>query len=158
MAPRLCDACHGIGPEYLAVCGVVVTMLTPTQRQPGRPATHRRPPDLRAVWIGVGAGVIGIVCCVSPVVLFLLGISTAAEAITLGDRLYHGYAWYFRGAGLLLAAAATIIYLRRRRSCSIAGAAAHWRTLLSVGVTMVVTYAVLYAITGYLAALASHAH
>jgi len=157
VAPRLCDACHGIAREYLAVCGVVVTMLTRTQRQPGRPATHRRPPDLRALWIGVGAGVIGIVCCVSPVVLFLLGISTAAEAVTLGDRLYYGYAWYFRGAGLLLAAAATIIYLRRRRSCSIAGAAAHWRTLLSVGVTMVVTYAVLYAITGYLAALASHA-
>jgi len=67
----------------------------------------------------------GIVCCVSPVVLFLLGISTAAEAVTLGDRLYYGYAWYFRGAGLLLAAAATIIYLRRRRSCSMAGAATH---------------------------------
>ncbi|HKF17230.1 MAG TPA: hypothetical protein VKF14_08600 [Candidatus Dormibacteraeota bacterium] len=94
----------------------------------------------------------------SPVVLFLLGISTAAEAVTLGDRLYYGYAWYFRGAGLLLAAAATVVYLRRRRSCSLAGAAAHWRTLLSAGVTMVVTYAVLYAITGYLAALASRTH
>lgn len=113
---------------------------------------------MRALWIGVGAGAIGIICCVSPVVLFLLGISTAAEAVTLGDRLYYGYAWYFRGAGLLLAAAATIVYLRRRRSCSAAGAAAYWRTLLGVGVTMVVTYAALYALTGYLAALANHTH
>src|SRR5262245_38427056 len=133
-------------------------MLTRTQRQPGRPAPHRRPPDLRALWIGVAAGVTGIICCVSPVILFLLGISTAAEAVTLGDRLYYGYAWYFRGAGLLLAAAATMVYLRRRRSCSVAGAAAYWRTLLSVGVTTVGTYVVLYAITGYLATLASHAH
>ncbi len=86
-------------------------------------------------------GVTGIICCVSPAVLFLLGISTAAEAVTLGDRLYYGYAWYFRGADLLLAAAATILYLRRRRTCSVAGAAAHWRTLLSVSVTMVVTIA-----------------
>src|SRR5215831_14844939 len=133
-------------------------MLTRTQRQPGRPATHRRPPDLRALWIGVGAGVIGIVCCVSPVVLFLLGISTAAEAVTLGDRLYYGYTWYFRVAGLLLAAAGTVVYLRRRRSCSLAGAAAHWRTLLGVGMTLVVTYGLLYVLTGYLGALASHTH
>ncbi len=94
----------------------------------------------------------------SPAVLFLLGISTATEAVTLGDRFYYGYAWYFRGAGLLLAAGATIVYLRRRRSCSLAGAAAHWQAMLSVGVTMVVTYGLLYALTGYLAALASHAH
>jgi len=142
----------------MAVCGVVVRMLTRTRRQPVGPPTHRRSLDARALWIGAGAGVVGIICCVSPVVLFLLGISTAAEAITLGDRLYYGYAWYFRGAGLLLAAVATIVYLRRRRSYSLAGAAGHWRTLLSVGATMVVTYAVLYAITGYLAALASRTH
>lgn len=133
-------------------------MLPRTQRQPVRSPARRRSLDVRALWIGVGAGAIGIICCVSPVVLFLLGISTAAEAVTLGDRLYYGYAWYFRGAGLLLAAAATIVYLRRRRSCSAAGAAAYWRTLLGVGVTMVVTYAALYALTGYLAALANHTH
>jgi len=133
-------------------------MLTGAQQQPATPPARRQPLDVRALWIGVGAGVTGIICCVSPVVLFLLGISTAAEAVTLGDRLYYGYAWYFRGAGLLLAAAATIVYLRSRRSCSLTGAAAQWRTLLSVGVTMVVTYAGLYATTGYLAALASHAH
>ena len=146
-----------ISQEYPPACGVVLTMLPSTQRQPLKPSARRHPLDVGSLWIGVGAGVIGILCCVSPVVLFLLGVSTATEAVTLGDRLYYGYAWYFRGAGLLLAGAATIFYLRRRRSCSLAGAAAHWRTLLSVGVTMVVTYAALYVLTGYLAALASHA-
>ena len=133
-------------------------MLPRTQPQPVRSDSRRGSLDVRALWIGVAGGVTGIICCVSPVVFFLLGISTATEAITLGDRLYYGYAWYFRGAGLLLAAAATIVYLRRRRSCSLAGVVAHWRTLLSVSVTMVVTYGVLYLLTGYLAALGSHTH
>jgi len=133
-------------------------MLPQTQQRPVRPPGRGRSLDVRALGIGVGAGVIGILCCLSPVVLVLLGISTATEAIALGDRLYYGYAWYFRGAGLVVAAAATIFYLRRRRSCSVAGAAAHWRTLLSVGVTMVVTYGMLYVLTGYLAARGTHTH
>jgi len=133
-------------------------MLGPTRRPRLRPLAPGRSLDVRALWIGIGAGVVGILCCVSPVALFLFGISTATEAVTLGDRLYYGYNWYFRGAGLLLAAAGTVVYLRRRRSCSLAGAAAHWRTLLDVGVTLVVTYGLLYMLTGYLGALASHTH
>ncbi len=86
----------------------------------------------------------------------MLGISTATEAITLGDRLYYGYAWYFRGLGLALAIVAAAIYLRRRRSCTLRGAIANWRTLLGIVAVMVSTYVILYAITGYLAVLGSH--
>ena len=93
----------------------------------------RRPLDGKALWIGFGAGVAGILCCVSPVVLFLLGVSTATEAITLGDRLYFGYPWYFRGVGLVIAIAAAVIYFRRGRSCTLRGAMANWRTLLGIG-------------------------
>lgn len=114
--------------------------------------------DGKALWIGVGAGVTAILCCVSPVVLFLLGVSTAAEAITLGDRLYYGYAWLFRGVGLGVAIVATVIYLRRRRSCTVRGAAANWRTLLGIALALVVTYAALYTATSYLAVLGSHSH
>lgn len=110
---------------------------------------------MRALWIGVAAGATAILCCVSPVVLFLLGLSTAAEAITLGDRLYYGYTWYFRGAGLAVAILATIIYLRSRRSCTLRGAAANWQTLLGVAIAMVVTYVILYTATGYLVVVGS---
>ena len=48
---------------------------------------------------GRGSGLVAITCCVSPVVLVLLGIATAAEAVTLGDTLYYDYGWYFRAAG-----------------------------------------------------------
>jgi len=111
--------------------------------------------DLRALWIGAAAGAAAILCCVSPVVLFLLGISTATEAIALGNRLYYGYTWYFRGAGVLLAAIAAVLYLRRRRSCSLAGARRYWPTLIGIGLVMVRTYAALYAATSYLAVLGS---
>ncbi len=121
-------------------------------------AVARRSVDAKALWIGVGAGLTAILCCVSPVVLFLLGVSTAAEAITLGDRLYYGFTWYFRGVGVAIAIAATLVYLRRRRSCTVRGAAAHWRTLLGIAAVMVGTYVALYAATGYLAALGSRSH
>ena len=31
------------------------------------------------------------------------GIATAAQAVTLGDTLYYGYAWFFRAFGLAVA-------------------------------------------------------
>ena len=61
---------------------------------------------------------VAITCCVSPVVLALLGVATAAEAVTLGDTLYYTYGWYFRAAGLAVAALAVIL-----SSCPCAGAA-----------------------------------
>ncbi len=111
--------------------------------------------DPNAVWIGVGAGAAAILCCVSPVVLFLLGISTATEAIALGDRLYYGYAWYFRAGGVVVAVVATLLFLLRRRSCTLRGARRHWRALLAIVLSMVLTYAALYVATGYLAVLGS---
>lgn len=111
--------------------------------------------DLRALWIGLLAGVTGILCCASPVVLFLFGVASASEAISLGDHLYNNYAWYFRAAGMAVGIVATLVYLRRRNRCSIAGARAEWRTLLSVIATAVATYIVLFITTDLLAAAGS---
>ena len=57
----------------------------------------------KGIKFGLLSGLAGIMCCVSPVVLVLLGIATAAEAVTLGDTLYYGYAWFFRGLAVGLA-------------------------------------------------------
>jgi hypothetical protein len=91
-----------------------------------------------------------ITCCVSPVVLALLGIATAAEAVTLGDTLYYTYGWVFRGAGLVVAVAAVYLYLRGRRSCSIQGARHYWRLPMALVVAGGVTYASLFWFTKYL--------
>ena len=58
---------------------------------------------------GLLSGLPRIVCCVSRVVLVLLGIPTAAEAVTPGDTLYYGYAWLFRAFGLVVAAIAVVL-------------------------------------------------
>lgn len=54
-------------------------------------------------------------CCLSPVILVLLGLSTVSFASSLANTLYGDYAWYFRGAGLALLTVAIIYYLRRTK-------------------------------------------
>lgn len=41
-------------------------------------------------------------CCLSPVILVALGLSTASFAASLSDTLYGTYKWYFRALGLIL--------------------------------------------------------
>lgn len=63
--------------------------------------------------------VVASLCCLSPVILVLLGLSTVSFAASLSDILYFQYAWAFRIAGLLLLAASLIIYFRHRGICTI---------------------------------------
>lgn len=68
-------------------------------------------------WLPV---VIASLCCLAPVMLVLLGLSTAAFAASLADILYGQYKWWFRLAGLSLLAASFIFYLRRAKGiCTI---------------------------------------
>ena len=111
--------------------------------------------DRPGLTLGALAGLVGIACCVSPVVLVLLGLSSVSFAIGLGNTLYYEYGWYFRGAALLLAAGGVVAILRRRRSCTLRGARAQWQLLTSVVLLMVAVYAALYGLTSYLARTAS---
>ncbi|MAG48035.1 hypothetical protein CL617_05495 [archaeon] len=47
------------------------------------------------------AALIGGLCCFTPVVLVLLGLSSVAYAASLSDLLYGSYKWVFRGSALL---------------------------------------------------------
>jgi hypothetical protein len=106
----------------------------------------------RAGWkLGALAGLVGMACCVSQVVLVLLGLSSVSFAISLGNTLYYRYGWYLRGAALFLAATGVVAMLRSRRACSLRGARVQWRLLVTVGLTMLVVYAALYGVTAYLA-------
>ena len=104
----------------------------------------------KGIKFGLLSGLAGIMCCVSPVVLVLLGIATAAEAVTLGDTLYYGYAWFFRAFGLAVATIAVVLYLRRRGMCTLAGARGSWRLLAVLVVAGVGTYIGLFWFTKYL--------
>lgn len=59
-------------------------------------------------------------CCLSPVILVLLGVSSVTLAGSLSDTLYGEYKWYFRAFGLIVLAISIIIYLRRTKGiCTI---------------------------------------
>ncbi len=111
--------------------------------------------DRAGLKLGALAGLVGIACCVSPLVLVLLGLSSVSFAISLGNTLYYDYGWYFRGAALLLAAVGVGGILRSRNSCSLQGARQQWRALLTVILTMAIVYAALYWLTTYLGRAAS---
>jgi len=100
--------------------------------------------------LGLVSGLAAITCCVSPIVFVLLGVVTAAEAVTLGDTLYYTYGWFFRAFGFAVAALAVVIYLRRRRICSIRGARSQWRMLASMVVAGGATYVGIFWFTKYL--------
>ena len=40
-------------------------------------------------------------CCLSPVIFFLLGIVSLSAATELADVFYGTYKWVFRGVGLV---------------------------------------------------------
>ena len=83
-------------------------------------------------------------------VFALVGIATAAEAVTLGNTLYYTYGWVFRGAGLLVALVAVVLYLRGRNSCSLRGAYRYRRMLAFLVLSGAAIYASLFWFTKYL--------
>lgn len=54
-------------------------------------------------------------CCLSPVILVLVGVSTVSFASSLADTLYGEHKWVFRGIGLLALVVAITVYLRRTK-------------------------------------------
>ena len=102
------------------------------------------------VLIGLVSGLAAITCCVSPVVMVLIGVATAAEAVTLGNTLYYSYGWAFRAIGLVIATVAVVLYLRERRSCNPQGVRVHWRMVLTLVLSGAAAYASLFWFTKYL--------
>ena len=63
---------------------------------------------------------IGGLCCFTPVVLVLFGLSSVSFAASLADVLYGTYKWVFRGVALLLLAIALFWYFyKKEKICTI---------------------------------------
>ncbi|NNH70588.1 hypothetical protein HLB23_12065 [Nocardia uniformis] len=116
-----------------------------------RPRVSDRLPSWR---IGITSGLVGILCCVGPTVLAILGIVSGATALAWANNLYDNYAWWFRLGGLTVLVALVWWSLRRRDQCSIDGVRKlKWRLLTVAGIA-VGTYVVLYAVTTWLGTFA----
>ncbi len=107
------------------------------------------------VWrVGIVGGLVGVLCCVGPTVLALIGFVSAGTAFVWATNLYNNDAWWFRLAGLAVTGLLVWVALRRRNQCSVAGIRKlRWRLLALAGVT-VATYGTLYGITTWLGTLA----
>ncbi len=85
-------------------------------------------------------------CCLSPVILVLLGISTVSFGSSLADTLYGDYKWYFRLAGLISLDVALIFYFRRSKGiCTIDEAKKRRNEIINT-----VVLAVIGGVLGYL--------
>ena len=65
------------------------------------------------------AAFVGGLCCFTPVVLVLFGLSSVTFAASLSDTLYGSYKWVFRGVALLLLLSSLIWYFySKEKICS----------------------------------------
>lgn len=65
------------------------------------------------------AGLIGGLCCLTPIVLVLLGLASISAAAGLGNVLYGDHAWLFRISALAFLALALWVYFRRKGICTL---------------------------------------
>lgn len=57
---------------------------------------------------------IASLCCLSPVILVLFGLSTVSFATSLADTFYGQYKWAFRAVGLIALLGSLAFYFRRQ--------------------------------------------
>ncbi len=108
------------------------------------------------ITLGLLSGLAGMLCCVTPAVLVLFGLTTATAAVSLATRWYAEYAWYLRGAAALLAIAGILLHLKRRNACSLRGARANLSLIVTTFVAGVLAYSALYGFTTWLGTLAGY--
>lgn len=84
--------------------------------------------------------VLASLCCLSPVILVLVGLSTVSFASSLADTLYGDYKWVFRGVGLLTLLGALWFYFRRKKGiCTIDDAIRRRNEIINyVAITLIV--------------------
>ena len=58
-------------------------------------------------------------CCLSPVIIVLLGLGTAAFGTSLADSFYGDYKWWFRAFGLVLLLIAVAWHYRKKGVCTL---------------------------------------
>ncbi len=112
-----------------------------------------RPP--RTALLGAVAGLIGIGCCVYPVALVVLGLSSAVAAVDLANVLFHEWGWAFKSAGAAFAVSALWIQRRRARACPVDARPSLARNALRMAAAGLATYAAFYGFTTWLGRFAT---
>ena len=94
--------------------------MEPADAQPTQPSLWR--------WIvkfAAAIGMTGMICCVAPMVLFMMGMMGGVYAISFANRFYNEDgstgvgAWVLRGVAALIGVTGIVLYKRKQDQCSI---------------------------------------
>jgi len=108
--------------------------------------------DRKAILLISGlAALVGGLCCVTPVVLVLLGLASLSVAADLGNVLYGDYRWEFRAAALICLALALWIYFRKRGICTLDEARRQRNRITNISLVVLITAIGMYIFWTYLA-------
>jgi hypothetical protein len=92
---------------------------------------------------------IASLCCVAPLVLVLLGLSTVSFAASLTDTLYGGHKWIFRGVGLTLLAASLVYYFRKKGVCTFDQAVRRRNEIINMVIVTLIVAIIAYVVWLY---------
>ena len=120
-------------------------MATETTASTTQEETEQKPPSLWSWVLKVSAavGLTGMICCVAPMVLFLLGLMGGIYAISFANFFYHPDgsaafgAWALRVIAAMVGFAGFWLYRKRQNQCSIDPKRKR-RNLILAGVLIVV--------------------
>ena len=95
------------------------------------------------------SALVGGLCCLTPIVLVLVGVASVSVASSLGNVLYGDYRWLFRLASLLLTGLALAIYFRNRGVCTLQEVKRRRSWLINVSLLVLVTSTTAYIFWTY---------
>ena len=97
------------------------------------------------------AGLIGGLCCVTPIVLVLLGLASITVAADIGNVLYGDYRWIFRLVALAFMAMALWFYFRRRGICTLDQARRERNRIINTSLVVLIFAVAIYIFWTYFA-------
>ncbi len=95
------------------------------------------------------AGLIGGLCCTTPVVLVLLGLASISAANDLGNNLYGAHRWIFRGVALAFLVLALVIYFRRKGVCTLDQARRQRNVIINTSLVALISAVGIYILWTY---------
>jgi hypothetical protein len=100
--------------------------------------------------LSVLAGLVGGLCCVTPIVMVLLGIASVSVASNFGNVLYGDYKWGFRGVALACTTAGLLIYFRSRGICTLNQARRERNRVINMALLVLVGSVAMYTFWTYI--------
>jgi hypothetical protein len=92
---------------------------------------------------------IASLCCLAPVILVTLGLSTVAFAASLTDTLDGKYRWLFIVFGLILLAVSIVSFLRKSNICTFDQAIRRRNEVINLVAIVFVVSTIVYIIFFY---------